>query len=83
MARVSVSPDVSAWIARKSEAFPGDRDAQKGLADRVREVEALPLVLDMGGAYAIQADGELVGFDWDGPGGVEPLDEPRLINAVL
>ena len=50
-------------------------------------MDALPLMLDMGGAYAIRANGDLVQFDWDGPGGAEPLEDPgsstsRCIRAA-
>ena len=83
MARVPVSSDLSTWIAERIKAFPGDQEAQKWLTDRVSEVDALPLVLDMGGSYAIRANGDLVQFDWDGPAGAVPLEEARLINAAL
>jgi hypothetical protein len=46
-------------------------------------MDALPLMLDMGGSYAIRANGDLVQFAWDGPGGAEPIDDPRLINVAL
>jgi hypothetical protein len=46
-------------------------------------MDALPLMLDMGGSYAIRANGDLVQFDWDGRGGAEPLEDPRLINIAL
>jgi hypothetical protein len=44
---------------------------------------ALPLMLDMGGSYAIRASGDLVQFEWDGRGAAEPLDDARLINVAL
>jgi hypothetical protein len=83
MARVALSSDLSTWIAERIEAFPGDHEAQRWLAERVHEMDALPLFLDMGGSCAIRANGDLVQFDWDGPGGAEPLDDPRLINIAL
>jgi hypothetical protein len=82
-ARVRVPSDVSIWIAEKIRTFPGDRSAHQWAAERVQEMDALPLVLGMGGTYAIRASGDLVQFDWDGPGGAEPIDDPRLINVAL
>jgi hypothetical protein len=67
MARVLVSADLSTWITERIEEFPGNHEAHKWLADRVHEMDALPLVLDMGGSYAIRASGDLVQFGWDGP----------------
>ncbi len=46
-------------------------------------MDALPLMLDMGGAFAIRANGDLVQFDWDGRQAAEPLDDARLINVAL
>jgi hypothetical protein len=83
MARVLVSADLSTWITERIEEFPGNHEAHKWLADRVHEMDALPLVLDMGGSYAIRASGDLIQFGWDGPEGAESLEDPRLINAAL
>ena len=83
MARVAVSPELSSWIAGRIAAFPGEHEAHRWLADRVRDMGALPLVLDMGGSYAIRASGELVEFDWDGPSGSKSLDDPRVVNLAL
>jgi hypothetical protein len=78
-----MSSELSTWTTERIEAFPGDHEAQKWLAGQVQEMDALPLTLDMGGAYAIRANGDLIQLSWDGPGGAEPLDDPRLINAAL
>jgi hypothetical protein len=83
MARVALSSDLSRWIAETIEAFPGEHEGQRWLAQRVHDMDALPLMLDMGGSYAIRANGDLVQFDWDGPGGAERLEDPRLINIAL
>jgi hypothetical protein len=83
MARVLVSADLSTWITERIEEFPGNHEAHEWLADRVHEMDALPLVLDMGGSYAIRASGDLIQFGWDGPEGAESLEDPRLINAAL
>ena len=83
MARVALSSELSRWITEKLEAFPGNHEAQRWLAARVHKVGALPLMLDMSGAFAIRPNGDLVQFDWDGPAGAVPLEDPRLINIAL
>jgi hypothetical protein len=83
VARVRLSPDTAHWIETLIRAFPDDRSAPEWLADRVRRMAALPLMLDMGGCYAIRADGELLEFDWDDPDPCRPVDDPRLINVAL
>jgi hypothetical protein len=83
VARVALTPELSSWIAGRIAAFPAENEAHPWLADVVRDVLALPLWLDMGGCYAIRANGELVEFGWDGPGGSKPLDDPRIVNLAL
>jgi hypothetical protein len=83
MARVPLSSDLSTRITERIEAFQHRNESEDWLAKRLKEVDALPLVLDMGGSYAIRASGDLVEFAWDGPGDAMPLGDPRLINAAL
>jgi hypothetical protein len=83
MARVVLTPELSARIAARIAAFPAENEAHQWLADLVRETAALPLWLDMGGSYGITAVGELVELDWDGPSGSKPLHDPRAVNLAL
>jgi hypothetical protein len=83
MARVPLSSDLSAWINEAIKAFQHGNESKEWLAKRVKEVDALPLVLDMGGSYAIRANGDLVEFAWDEAGDAVQLDDHRLINAAL
>jgi hypothetical protein len=65
---IPLSSELSARIAAHIEPLQGDDTTPPWLAARAREMNALPLVADMGGSFAIRATGELVQFDWDGPG---------------
>lgn len=43
----------------------------------------LPVVLDMGGCYAIKSNGTVVSFTWDRPDDIRQEVEPRIQRMVL
>ena len=47
------------------------------------ELNLLPVMLDMGGCYAIRSDCKIFSFLWDYPDGLRPEDDSRAINIVL
>jgi hypothetical protein len=47
------------------------------------EIQALPLVLDMGGCFAIRCNGDIVSFSWDTPCDVRIEEDPRIRNRAL
>ena len=47
------------------------------------EIQALPLVLDMGGCYAICSNGQVVSFSWDAPSDVRVEEDPRIRNMAI
>jgi hypothetical protein len=47
------------------------------------EIEALPLVLDMGGCFAIRPNGDVVSFAWDTPSDVRIEEDPRIRNMAI
>ena|SRR5262249_54074 len=47
------------------------------------ELYLLPVMLDMGGCYAIRSDGKIFSFLWDYPEGLRPEDDPCIVNMVL
>jgi len=80
---IPLSSELSARIAARIESMQRDDTTPPWLGARAREMNALPLVADMGGSFAIRATGELVQFDWDGSGPAEPLEDARLVNVAL
>lgn len=49
----------------------------------VQKFGGLPLILDMGGCYALRPDGEVVTFAWDEPHDCKVEQDPRLRNMAL
>src|SRR5262249_18489621 len=47
------------------------------------ELNLLPVMLDMGGCYAIRFDGQIYSFLWDYPYDIRLEDDPRIINMVF
>src|SRR5215510_6818358 len=47
------------------------------------ELELLPAMRDLGGCFAIRADGQIFSFLWDFPYPLRPEVHPRIINIVL
>jgi|SRR5215831_19366552 len=47
------------------------------------ELNLLPVMLDMGGCYAIRPDGQIFSFLWDYPYDLRPEDDPRIVNVVF
>jgi hypothetical protein len=47
------------------------------------EIQALPLVADMGGCYAIRCNGDIVSFAWDSPGELRLEEDPRIRNMAI
>jgi hypothetical protein len=49
----------------------------------VRDVHALPLVLDMGGFYGIKPSGELIEVAWDEAQSLKEITDHRVANMAL
>lgn len=47
------------------------------------ELNALPLLLDMGGCFAIRPDGEIISFGWDEEKKYEVEKDQRVRNIAL
>jgi hypothetical protein len=47
------------------------------------EIQALPLVQDMGGCYAIRCNGDIVSFAWDSPDQIDREEDPRIRNMAI
>ena len=82
MARVEVSTELAAYITSQIAKLADD-PTDEWLAGRVRLINALPLMLDSQGTYAIRADGELVQFEWGRSTQPSPVHHPRIINTIL
>ena len=80
--------NISAKLTRKIEdelkdyitnSEPNLNDLRKIASDQ----GILPVLLDMGGCYAIRPNGEIVSFSWDKPFRLEVESKLRNVNAVL
>jgi hypothetical protein len=47
------------------------------------ELSVLPMMLDMGGCYAIRPDGEIISFSWDEPFKLDIEKDARIQRLVL
>jgi hypothetical protein len=86
---MSISPELSKKIelelnefVEKYEPyliFDGEINLRKVAADQ----GILPVLLDMGGCYAIRPNGEIVSFLWDEPYKLEVEKDQRNLNTAL
>ena len=77
-------PNIESAVAERLRAFLADTAPDPlGLRAVVEKFGSLPLILDMGGCYALRTDGEVVSFAWDEPHGLMVVDDERLRNVAL
>jgi hypothetical protein len=62
-----------------AESTPDPNDLRRVAAG----ANALPLFIDMGGIYAINAGGEIISFSWDNLELPREESDPRILNIVL
>lgn len=48
-----------------------------------RELNVLPLMLDMGGCFAIRSDGEVISFLWENDRDIRQENDARIRNIAL
>ncbi len=71
-------------IEARLKEFLGSTDSVKlNLLSAAAELNALPLMLDMGGCFAIRMDGEIVSFAWDEEQDHVVERDRRLCNIAL
>jgi hypothetical protein len=76
--------DIESAVAERLRAFLADTAPDPlGLRAVVAKFGSLPLILDMGGCYALRRDGEVVSFAWDEPHGLAVVADDRLRNAAF
>ena len=79
-----VTEELSVQIRhRLAEYLADDCPDPLNLRGVVAQFAALPLVGDMGGAFAIRPDGEVISYSWDVPHELTVVVDPRLRNAAL
>jgi hypothetical protein len=81
---MTLTIDFAEWQRRKVREFLDDSTPdQLGLREIVSELNVLPLMLDMGGCYALQPDGEVISFLWDDYKTIRPENDSRIRNIAL
>lgn len=55
----------------------------QGLRETVVRLNALPILFDMGGCFAVRPNGEVVSFAWDERDDVRVEDDLRIRNLAL
>jgi hypothetical protein len=58
-------------------------DPPINMRELAAQLRLLPVVLDMGGCYCLQSDGEIFAFTWDEPHKLILETDPRIRNLVL
>jgi len=58
-------------------------DPPLNMRELARDLNLLPIVLDMGGCYGLRSDGEIFSFTWDEPSQLDHESDIRLRNLVL
>jgi hypothetical protein len=81
---MALNPNFAEWHRRRVNEFLADSMPDGlGLREIVSKLNLLPLMLDTGGCYAIQADGKVVSFLWDDYKAVRREDDARIRNIAL
>jgi hypothetical protein len=63
-----------------ADSAPNYLDLLRQIATRFH---VLPLLMDMGGCYAIRPCGEIISFGWDTPDDIRLEADPRIRNIAL
>jgi hypothetical protein len=81
---VTLPPHIENAVTERLRAFLGNTAPDPlGLRAVVAKFGSLPVIMDMGGCYALQLDGAVVTFAWDEPHGLAVVDDERLRNIAL
>jgi hypothetical protein len=82
---MQISLELSKQIKQRLTDFvdDGGPDGPIDLGRIVSQLDALPLMLDMGGAVAIRPDGEIISFVWDKEEDYQVENDRRICNIAL
>lgn len=76
--------DFQEWHRRKLEEFiNGSIPDPNDLRETVAQLEVLPLMLDMGGCYALRSNKQVISFPWDDITDIRVENDPRIRNIAL
>lgn len=76
--------DFQEWHKRTLEEFiNSSTPAPDDIRETATQLEVLPLMLDMGGCYALRSNGQVVSFLWDDLKEVRVEDDLRIRNIAL
>ena len=79
-----ITANFSEWHKAKLQEFLNETTPDvNDLRTIAQELKVLPLMLDWGGCYAIQANGEIISFLWDSYQDIRPETDSRIRNVVL
>ncbi len=70
-------------IKERLQVYIDDIDEPMDMRDLAAELNALPLLPDMGGCYFIRPSGEIISVAWDEPKSVQVETEPRICNIAM
>ena len=87
---MNLSVQLSQTIESTLQAYVDDTephlihvDPPLNMRELARDLNLLPVVLDMGGCYGLRSDGEVLWFTWDEPFQLNYESDVRLQNLVL
>lgn len=82
---MQISLELSKQIRQRLTDFVDESgpDSLVDLGRIVSQLNALPLMLDMGGAFAIRPDGQIISFVWDKEEDFEVENDRRICNIEL
>jgi hypothetical protein len=81
-----ISAQLTTRIRRLLDAYVAQERDDPSVIDLKRiaaQLDALPVLMDMGGCIAIRPDGELIGFLWDEPEQARPERDPHFRFLAL
>ena len=81
---IAITMELKQQIEKRLNEFISSTGPDKlGLRAVAAELNALPLLLDMGGCYAIRPDGEIISFAWDDEKNFQVEQDRRTKNIAL
>lgn len=66
----------------KAYVIPANPDISEAIKVAL-EIEALPMLMDAGGVFALKPDGEIIAILWDKPQDLRVENDERVRNVVL
>ena len=79
-----ITANFSEWHKAKLQEFLNETTPDvNDLRTIAQELKVLPLMLDWGGCFALQANGEIVSFLWDDERNVRQEKDARIRNLAL